>query len=169
MAKGKPVEDDLEDDLEDEEEPEDLDEAEEEEDDEDAEEDDAEEPAEDDTPPVRKKGTAKKKTAKAPKASKGKKSDSLGTAIVLLKDGTPKKVDVLSISAVRAMVRGKSGVEVRVPANEVFKFDQEVVDKLEERAGKIHQMRDSNIALAGKTGLFGSKRPVRKVTSLEAL
>jgi len=169
VAKGKPVEDDLEDELEDEEDPEDLEEAEEEEgEDEEEAEDEAE--GEDDPPaPRAKKGAAKKKAAKPAKVSKSKKSDSLGNALVLLKDGTPKKVEVLRISAIRAMVRGKSGVEVRVPSNEVYKFDQDVFDKCEERATKIHQMRDSNVILAGKAGLFGSKRAVRKISSLEAL
>lgn len=176
----QPVDDDLDDDVEDEEEEDtdDLDEPEDEEDDED-EPDDSDEGEPEPPPPTRKGGT-KKGAAKSPKGEAGKrkasapttgKSDSLGDAIVLAKDGSPRKVEVLSISAVRAMVRSvKTGAEVRVQANEVFMYDKDIFTKLEERATKIHSLRDSNLILAGKAGLFGgSKRKVRTKVGVDAL
>lgn len=169
----QPVDDDLDEDVEDEVE-EDADDLDEPEDEEDEEESEDEDEPEDTPPPTRKatkKGAAKPTKGKGVKKVKGIKSDSLGDAIVLAKDGSPRRVDVLSISAVRAMVRSqKTGAEVRVQANEVFAYDKDIFAKLEERATKIHSLRDSNLILAGKAGLFGgSKRKIKTKVGVDAL
>lgn len=130
----------------------DEDEAEEEDEEDGEEEEGTDEEDEEEVPVKPKRGTAKRKTsAKAEPAKTRGSKGKLPKYGVILADGLPKKVEILSITARNVKVQRPGKPELglkRFLLGDVYAFDQEVFDAMVELATKVRDLKDK---ILGKT------------------